>query len=371
MKVFLLAQYDVGNINNWSGTPFFLKESLIGQGVEVDFVRDDSFFNFDGDGDPRRFFVNQAADRRSEELPAAARGCDILIALGSALVFSGMRTDKPKVLYTDATVATVLEYYGIGDDIPAVSKVEILEREAVSMLACDHAVFSSKWAAGRALIEYPSLHGKTSVIPFGANVPGESIPDDIAAVIAGRNTDVCDLLYVGKDAQRKRLDFAYEVCVNLIGMGTDAVLHVVGIDGLPEAPFGGKLRSWGYLDKAKPADMDTYLRLLRQCHFMILPSIAECFGIALVEANAFGMPALAAETGGIPAIIAPGVNGQLFSLNAPAEEYAEYIHDLLAFRARYGELSSTSWKEYKARLSWETSGRSLVKLLSGLTSRLK
>lgn len=62
---------------------------------------------------------------------------------------------------------------------------------------------------------------------------------------------------------------------------------------------------------------------------MVLPSISEPFGIALIEALATGIPAIGTRVGGIPEMIKDGINGFLVNPRN-SEEMAEKIITLLS-----------------------------------------
>jgi L-malate glycosyltransferase len=53
--------------------------------------------------------------------------------------------------------------------------------------------------------------------------------------------------------------------------------------------------------------------LLAVCDLFLLPSIAESFGLAALEAMASGVPVIASNIGGIPEVVQDGVNGFLFN----------------------------------------------------------
>ena len=106
--------------------------------------------------------------------------------------------------------------------------------------------------------------------------------------------------------------------------------------------------------------------LLSNAHFLLLPSMAECFGIVLCEANAFGVPSLAHDVGGIPEIVKNGVNGQLFSVDSPVEEWAATVSRWFGDRAAYERLALSSRAEYDKRLNWGTAGETIKRHLEAL-----
>jgi glycosyltransferase involved in cell wall biosynthesis len=64
---------------------------------------------------------------------------------------------------------------------------------------------------------------------------------------------------------------------------------------------------------------DTRLRALyAECDVFVLPTQAECFGMATVEALASGLPVIVSDRGGARDIVTPGVTGWLIEPDAPA-----------------------------------------------------
>lgn len=361
MKIFIPAQYDIRDMTKWSGTPWFLTRALKRNGARVDFLREGFLPNFTLNEESIEIAFSPDHDWSS--LRAACAGSEVLLTLGSSLLFAVFPSDKYKVLYTDAPLITMVRYYPEFAGL-AQSTVDLIrEYEERNLAACNRVLFASAWAREEALEAYPLERGKTAVLPFGANILNEPNEAELRRIISGRSRARCKLLFVGQDPERKRLSLAYEVCLELRKRGIEAELHVVGIDGLPDTRFGGRLTSWGFLRKDRPVEYERYIGLLQDCHFMLLPSRAECYGVVLCEAAAYGMPALAAATGGIPSIIDDEKNGRLFSIEAPAADYAGWIAGLWQKWPRYEIAALTAYEEYCRRLNWDGSSRQLLECL--------
>jgi glycosyltransferase involved in cell wall biosynthesis len=83
------------------------------------------------------------------------------------------------------------------------------------------------------------------------------------------------------------------------------------------------------------------LDLYRQSDLFVLPSLAECFGIATIEAMASGLPVIASDVGGTADIIEPARNGFIVPGNdgrALAQAIAAILDDP-ALRLRMGRQS--------------------------------
>lgn len=57
------------------------------------------------------------------------------------------------------------------------------------------------------------------------------------------------------------------------------------------------------------------VKLYHSCHLFVLPSLAECFGIATIEAMGTGLPVIASDVGGTADIIEHGHNGFIIPPN--------------------------------------------------------
>ena len=77
--------------------------------------------------------------------------------------------------------------------------------------------------------------------------------------------------------------------------------------------------------------------LLRASDLFLLPSSAESFGLAALEAMSCGVPVLATRVGGLPEVVGDGETGLLFPLGATSE-MAEAAAALLADSARRAEM---------------------------------
>jgi glycosyltransferase involved in cell wall biosynthesis len=93
--------------------------------------------------------------------------------------------------------------------------------------------------------------------------------------------------------------------------------------------------------------------LLRQCSFLVLPSRAEPFGIAILEAFASRKPVVASAVGGIPEIIEDGKNGLLV-----APENPQALCDAMTTVWNDGDLAErlacAGYVTVKQHFQWET-----------------
>lgn len=103
-------------------------------------------------------------------------------------------------------------------------------------------------------------------------------------------------------------------------------------------------------------------------HFLIVPTLFDCYGIAFCEAAAYAIPSLASNVGGVSQIIKNGQNGFLFSPTAQASEYADKIIEIIS-NGMYKEMSDASIASYKNRLNWDTWLNKVDKIFKELSDK--
>lgn len=100
--------------------------------------------------------------------------------------------------------------------------------------------------------------------------------------------------------------------------GVPSTLHIVGIRELPpqvaRLPY---INYIGFLNKNVPEQYQRLVEAIRQCRLLLLPTRAECAGVAFCEASAYGMPVFTYDTDGIPNYV---LNG--YRLSPPRKQRA-------------------------------------------------
>lgn len=154
----------------------------------------------------------------------------------------------------------------------------------------------SNWAARSMIRDYGADPETIHVIPPGIDV--ESWKP------AGRRSDSARvrLLFVGADFDRKGGPLLLDLFRSSFRDSCD--LHMV-----TQAPL--KPEPHVYLhDGFRPGDPGL-LELYRRCDILVLPTLADCFSMAALEAMACGLPVVISRVGGIPEIVVNGETGAL------------------------------------------------------------
>jgi len=240
-----------------------------------------------------------------------------------------------------------------------------LEQEALDK--CDLAIYSSDWAAKTAIDNYDVNPEKVKVVPFGANLTVNRNAASIEELINSRSRTTCKLLFIGVDWKRKGGDMSLEVAEILNKWGVKTELHVVGLNKIPIAKIPPYIKQHGFLDKNSERDATLLDSLFKECHFLILPSTADCSPVVFSEASSYGLPSLARDVGGIPSIIKNGENGKVFPLSAEADQFAEFIRDFFYNFQSYERLARSSFHQFETLLNWDSTGKAIIGLLRNLS----
>ena len=124
------------------------------------------------------------------------------------------------------------------------------------------------------------------------------------------------LLFLGMLSARKGLDELLRALLEVRREGIEFTAEIVGGEEVPgeRARYAALYRAAGLEDRVRftgPLYGADKLAALRRADLFVLPSRAESFGIANLEAMAAGLPVVATRTGAIPEVVSDGVQGLL------------------------------------------------------------
>lgn len=273
---------------------------------------------------------------------ATLDGLDAVVGLVASRLLDPLLETSPVPLLhvTDATTSFLREFYG--REISA----ERAEREARVVRGVARTVYSSRFMADRALVEYGITADRVAHVPFGVNL------DTLPALPQPKPPlDPLRLLFIGTDWRRKGGDIALDAVGRLRAGGRDVRLTLVG--ATPDQALPDGVTAAGFLDKNRPRDAARLTRLLTEAHLLVLPTRADCTPMVIAEANAYGAPVLVTLTGGIGSLMEEGVNGRTLPENASPAAWAAAIAELAADPEAFRAMSRSAFDHASARLTWD------------------
>lgn len=214
-----------------------------------------------------------------------------------AALFSRRLRATPTILAVDSTQEQLdeMEAYGVSEHSALMHKVRLRQRTRLCEVS-DLVVATSSWAKTGMVENYGVPEDKVVVVPFGADVTFWTPPHDTAV----REASPRQVLFVGGDFRRKGGELLLDWFRQRPADGVE--LHLVTKEPVEAAP-GVVVHD----------DIGPYspklLELYRQADVFVLPSLAEAFGIATVEAMGCALPVVVSDAGGTADIVDHGANG--------------------------------------------------------------
>ena len=372
----LTTTEDPFNIKSWSGIPYSLRTALERQGLKVSVFLPPPPRRAPFDVIKRVLFgakkfplwitkatLQQNARKLQAEIDRIQP--DAVLSISSQMVAYLAPSRIPVFLFSDAPYLAFCETYAQWETPPLrIQQFAAEETQAARRL--DGLCFGSAWACSEAkrLYSLPSadtLH----VTPLGANwVPNLTQPEIFERIdqrIATLAHTGIELLYLGKDWERKGGPLAVEVASQIQAAGHKVRLHVVGCR--PElgdiAGPDGFVTIHGPLYQSDPEQSAQLAELFLRSHFLIVPTLAECFGIVFAEAQAFGLPPISRAVHAVPSIIRDDETGMVLEPTAAARQYATRILALLADSKRYRQMAQEARLWFEQRLTWDRTAESI------------
>ncbi|HEY1579291.1 MAG TPA: glycosyltransferase family 4 protein [Terracidiphilus sp.] len=266
----------------------------------------------------------------------------------SQLIATYLETTAKLVYCNDAPFGGIANYYPNFSNLSDEYVKQGFRQEYLSHKNADRIVYPSAWARQCAIELHEADPKKCLEQSFGANLPYEPTWQDVKCAAARREQrKERSLVMISSDWERKGGPFALEVVRDLNRRGMDFRLRVIGA-----APEGIKeVEALGRIDKWSAAGAEKFKAAMFASDFIIMPSLAEAYGMALWEGAAHGLPMIGRATGGIGSIIRNHESGLLFPPDEKPNAVADWIEDALSSE-KYPLLSERAFIEYRDRGNW-------------------
>ena len=275
--------------------------------------------------------------------------------------------EKPTVFFIDSNVGCLVDYYWKSSDYLKSDVKKGFELETLALKHTTLAIYASNWARDAAIKYHEGDPDKIVAINRGANVRHKLSAEQIKEIVLKRNIPCrngrVQLLFVGKDWERKRGEIACKVVKSLNDIGVEAKLIVIGCTPSIPSAYRDFVDIQGFLDKNKTEEYKKIEEAYSRSDFFILPTQAEAQGISFIEAAAWGTPPIGCATGGVGDVVIEGITGLLIPVDAEPEEYAERIKYYVENPDEYCALANSAFDYYTRNMSWEAVGRRIFEEL--------
>jgi glycosyltransferase involved in cell wall biosynthesis len=280
-----------------------------------------------------------------------------LLAVAGSTYMGYVKTSRKRIYISDATFQAMQSLYPYRQAFPGWLNRQGHCNEGKSLTRATFVIYSSRWAADSARLDYHVSSDKIFELPFGPNIPDDLINQLYSPKSIGPEVKI---LFVSADWDRKNGDIVISVCRRMIDSGINARLILIG--DTPE--HARNLEFVTYLGFLRKADHKQMLRICHaygEAHFLLLPSLADTFGIVFSEAQAFGVVSIAYDVGGVSSAVLHGHTGSVLPPEATdaalAAEILRYVREPLLYQAtskccRNRYLVEANWTRWAA-LIWQ------------------
>lgn len=217
------------------------------------------------------------------------------------------------------------------------------------MNSADWLVAPSQSTLNAVLTKFPKLQTKASIIHNAVDMTEFELGGS-EELQRGRH-----ILCVALHQPRKAIDVLIKAFKIFSQNHPEVELWLAG-DGPVRGQLEDLVHQLGLTEQVKflgCQDRLSVRKLLRECRFVVLPSRAEPFGIAILEALASRKPIVASAVGGIPEIIEDGKNGILVEPENP-QALCDAMRTVWNDHELAERLACAGYVTVKQHFQWET-----------------
>ncbi|WP_258048478.1 glycosyltransferase [Escherichia coli] len=120
------------------------------------------------------------------------------------------------------------------------------------------------------------------------------------------------------------------------------------------------------IDKVDKNNVDEYQKfidVLSNADILLLPTIAECYGMVFCEAAAFGLPVVATDTGGVSSIVINERTGILIKDPLDYKHFGNAIHKIISSVETYQNYSQNARIRYNNILHWDNWAKKIIEIM--------
>jgi len=290
---------------------------------------------------------------------------DAILCISSQHLIYSKLGKVPSFMISDAPWMAYKQAYSAYDPMPILAN-HYARMEAKVARELTAVIYPTTWACNEAIERFDIPSGKCMQIALGANRFCPHSEETISESINQRTLQPLNLLFIGKDWDRKGGPLALRITKALNEIGVDANLSIVGCSPELSSDEMQSTRVIGFLSPDDRNHVQRMEQAFAQADFLLVPSQAECYGLVFAEAQSYGLPCLALNVQGIPSVIDHQRSGLLFDPNTNPNIIAREIQALINEPTRYRSMAEAARQKYLKDLNWDQFGR---KIYAAITSR--
>lgn len=303
-------------------------------------------------------FAKKIGARAKQRLIKNNQNLDAVFGVCSSAEIANLDVNVPIIYASDTTAQLYHESYQKYESLSSGCQNAQNKFETQALDKCEYFLPASECGLKSALLDYKVPPERIKLIEFGAHItPNQRVAPKKAPT--KKNLQLC---MVASDPVRKQLPLCISVAEELQQRGWRVQLNYIG--EYHPAIAESKLVNWsGKLKLGSAKDSERHRQILRDSHWMLLPSKAEAYGIAACEAAHFGVPCAVSDIGGLPTVVKHNVTGLVLPIAANARDYADALENVLLDGKQYTKMSRASIERATRTLSWDRWAQRVVNVV--------
>jgi glycosyltransferase involved in cell wall biosynthesis len=253
------------------------------------------------------------------------------------------RPERPYIAWSDCTFHDYIDIYHGREQFWCDDLERIENAEGTWLRKADRVLFTSNWAAERAVRQYSlDVNRVNSVGIFGeAEVP-------IHDAYSGRK----EFAFVSTNFEAKGGPLVLEAFREVRESHPDASLIIVGDRPSQDANELGVTCS-GFLRKEVPQEYRRFREILAEARAIVSATTSDICPLLFVEAGYFGCPVISTRRFAIPEIVVHGSTGLLIDDSSSRNELASAMSSMLEMTDEYIHMREAAWAKARATHSRE------------------
>jgi len=248
------------------------------------------------------------------------------------------RPKRPYVAWSDCTFHDYIRIYHSHEQFHSEDLKRIEDAEAAWLRGADRVLFTSKWAAERAVHQYSlDIDRVASVGIFGE----VEMPERDA--YAGRQ----EFVFASTNFQAKGGSRVVNAIRDVRKRHPEASLVIVGDRPAPPM-LGPGVSSTGFLRKEVPNEYRRFREIIAGARAIVSATTSDICPLLFVEAGYFGCPVISTRSFAIPEIVDHGNTGLLLDAPYDPAALATAMSHVLEMTDQYVEMRSAAWAKARS-----------------------